>query len=70
MVVALSERAYTLLKRAFKQRTVDKRYHARGARASGSVQRNIDAPIGRHRGHDWKFAVTQGGSDASRITTR
>ncbi|MUM27548.1 RluA family pseudouridine synthase, partial [Mycolicibacterium sp. CBMA 295] len=28
MVVALSERAYTVLKRAFKQRTVDKRYHA------------------------------------------
>jgi len=21
----------------------------------------IDAPIGRHRGHDWKFAVTEGG---------
>ena len=28
MVVALSERAYTVLKRAFKHRTVDKRYHA------------------------------------------
>src|ERR1700721_4163320 len=28
MVVAISERAYTLLKRALKQRTVDKRYHA------------------------------------------
>ena len=28
MVVATSERAYTVLKRAFKERTVDKRYHA------------------------------------------
>ncbi|MDT5029746.1 MAG: rRNA synthase, partial [Micromonosporaceae bacterium] len=28
MVVALSEHAYTVLKRAFKERTVDKRYHA------------------------------------------
>ena len=27
MVVASSERAYTLLKRQFKDRTVDKRYH-------------------------------------------
>src|ERR1700689_2193650 len=30
MVVAISERAYTLLKRAFKERTIDKGYHARG----------------------------------------
>jgi 23S rRNA-/tRNA-specific pseudouridylate synthase len=28
MVVAISERAYTVLKPAFKQRTIDKRYHA------------------------------------------
>ena len=28
MVVATSERAYTVLKRAFKARTIDKRYHA------------------------------------------
>ena len=28
MVVAKSERAYTLLKRQFRERTVDKRYHA------------------------------------------
>src|SRR3712207_7368831 len=28
MVVAKSERAYTALKAAFKERTVDKRYHA------------------------------------------
>ena len=61
MVVALSERAYTLLKRAFKQRTVEKRYHALVQGHPDPSSGTIDAPIGRHRGHDWKFAVTQGG---------
>ena len=58
MVVALSERAYTLLKRAFKQRTVDKRYHALVQGHPDPSSGTIDAPIGRHRGHDWKFVVT------------
>ena len=52
MVVALSERAYTVLKRAFKERTVDKRYHAAGAGTSGSVQRHhrrADRPAPRPR---------------------
>src|SRR6478752_5270399 len=57
MVVALSERAYTLLKRAFKQRTVEKRYHALVQGHPDPSSGTIDAPIGRHRGHDWKFAV-------------
>lgn len=61
MVVALSERAYTLLKRAFKQRTVDKRYHALVQGHPDPSSGTIDAPIGRHRGHDWKFAVTEQG---------
>ena len=61
MVVAISERAYTLLKRAFKQRTVDKRYHALVQGHPDPSSGTIDAPIGRHRGHDWKFAVTEGG---------
>jgi 23S rRNA pseudouridine1911/1915/1917 synthase len=61
MVVALSERAYTLLKRAFKQRTVDKRYHAVVQGHPDPSSGTIDAPIGRHRGHDWKFAVIEGG---------
>ena len=61
MVVALSERAYTLLKRAFKQRTVDKRYHALVQGHPDPSSGTIDAPIGRHRGHDWKFAVTEDG---------
>jgi len=61
MVVALSERAYTSLKRAFKQRTVDKRYHALVQGHPDPSSGTIDAPIGRHRGSDWKFAVTEGG---------
>jgi 23S rRNA pseudouridine1911/1915/1917 synthase len=61
MVVALSERAYTLLKRAFKQRTVDKRYHALVQGHPDPSSGTIDAPIGRHHGHDWKFAVKEDG---------
>ena len=61
MLVAISERAYTVLKRAFKERTVDKRYHALVQGHPDPSSGTIDAPIGRHHGHDWKFAVTAGG---------
>jgi 23S rRNA pseudouridine1911/1915/1917 synthase len=61
MVVAISERAYTVLKRAFKERTVEKRYHALVQGHPDPSSGTIDAPIGRHPGNDWKFAVTQQG---------
>ena len=61
MVVALSERAYTVLKRAFKARTVEKRYHALVQGHPDPSSGTIDAPIGRHPGHDWKMAVVDGG---------
>jgi 23S rRNA pseudouridine1911/1915/1917 synthase len=61
MVVATSERAYTLLKRAFKQRTVDKRYHAVVQGHPDPPTGTIDAPIGRSRGNDWKFTVSATG---------
>ncbi|MCX5046014.1 RluA family pseudouridine synthase [Aldersonia sp. NBC_00410] len=61
MVVATSERAYTVLKRAFKERTVDKRYHALVQGHPDPSSGTIDAPIGRARGNDWKFAVTADG---------
>ncbi|MBD0860110.1 RluA family pseudouridine synthase [Gordonia sp. zg691] len=61
MVVAVSERAYTLLKRAFKQRTVDKGYHALVQGHLDPSSGTIDAPIGRSRSNDWKFAVTSNG---------
>jgi len=61
MVVAKSERAYTLLKRAFRERTVDKTYHALVQGLPDPVHGTIDAPIGRHPGHDYKFAVMAAG---------
>jgi 23S rRNA pseudouridine1911/1915/1917 synthase len=61
MVVAKSERAYTLLKRAFKERTVDKVYHALVQGHPDPSSGTIDAPIDRHPQHDYKFAVVTGG---------
>ena len=61
MVVAKSERAYTALKRAFKERTVDKVYHAVVQGLPDPLTGTIDAPIGRHPGHDWRFAVIEEG---------
>ncbi|WP_210481660.1 RluA family pseudouridine synthase [Naasia sp. SYSU D00948] len=61
MVVAKSERAYTALKRAFKEREVDKIYHAVVQGHPDPLTGTIDAPIGRHPRSDWKFAVTAEG---------
>ena len=61
MVLAVSENAYTLLKRAFRDRDVDKGYHALVQGHLDPPEGTIDAPIGRHRGSDWKFAVTANG---------
>jgi 23S rRNA pseudouridine1911/1915/1917 synthase len=61
LVVAKSERAYTALKRAFKERTVDKVYHAVVQGLPDPLAGTIDAPIGRHPGHDWRFAVIEDG---------
>ena len=62
MVVAKSERAYTALKAAFKERTVDKGYHALVQGHPDPTKGTIDAPIDRHPRHDWKFAVVSGGA--------
>ncbi|MQA61997.1 MAG: RluA family pseudouridine synthase [Actinophytocola sp.] len=61
MVVAKSEHAYTVLKRAFKERTVEKGYHALVQGHPDPSQGTIDAPIDRHPRHDYKFAVVAGG---------
>ena len=61
MVVAKSERAYTVLKRAFKSRTVDKTYHTLVQGHPDPFAGTIDAPIGRHPGADYKMAVIEGG---------
>ncbi len=64
MVVCASERAYSQLKRAFKQRQVDKTYHALVQGLPDPLVGTIDAPIGRHPGHDYKFAVLESGKPA------
>jgi 23S rRNA pseudouridine1911/1915/1917 synthase len=61
MVVAKSERAYSVLKRAFKERTVDKRYAAVVQGHPDPTDGTIDAPIDRHPGADYRFAVVTGG---------
>lgn len=61
MVVAKSEHAYSVLKRAFKERTVEKVYHALAQGHPEPTTGTIDAPIGRHPSQDWKFAVTADG---------
>jgi 23S rRNA pseudouridine1911/1915/1917 synthase len=61
MVVAKSERAYTDLKRGFKERTVRKLYSALVQGHPDPSSGTIDAPIDRHPSSDWKFAVVAGG---------
>lgn len=61
MVVAKSVPAYSALKAAFKERTVEKVYHAVAQGHLDPTAGTIDAPIGRHPSSDWKFAVTQDG---------
>lgn len=64
MVVAKSERAYTELKRQFHDREVEKIYHAVVQGHPDPSAGTIDAPIGRHPGSAWKFAVTRDGKDS------
>jgi 23S rRNA pseudouridine1911/1915/1917 synthase len=64
MVVAKSERAYSSLKAAFRDRTVDKGYHALVQGHPDPSAGTIDAPIDRHPTHSARFAVVAGGRDS------
>ena len=64
MVVAKSERAYTVLKDAFRERTVDKRYNALVQGYPDPMSGTVDAPIGRHPKADYKWAVRADGKDS------
>ncbi|HSE08904.1 MAG TPA: RluA family pseudouridine synthase [Nocardioidaceae bacterium] len=64
MVIAKSEHSYSVLKNAFRQRTVDKTYHALVQGHPDPLRGTIDAPIGRHPRYDYKFAVMAGGRDS------
>ena len=61
MVVAKTEYSYTVLKRAFKDRTVTKIYHALVQGHPDPFTGTVDAPIDRHPQHDYRFAVVAGG---------
>ncbi|WP_460653560.1 RluA family pseudouridine synthase [Kribbella endophytica] len=61
MVVAKTEYSYTVLKRAFKERTVKKIYHALVQGHPDPFTGTVDAPIDRHPHHDYKFGIVAGG---------
>jgi 23S rRNA pseudouridine1911/1915/1917 synthase len=61
MVLAKSEPAYSALKRAFRERTVDKHYHALVQGHPDPLRGTVDAPIARHPSGDGRFAVITGG---------
>ncbi len=64
MIVAASERAYTHLKRAFRNREVEKIYHALVQGHPDPTSGTIDAPVGRHPSAGWRFAVRDDGKHA------
>jgi 23S rRNA pseudouridine1911/1915/1917 synthase len=64
MVVAKSEHAYSVLKQAFRERTVEKVYHAVVQGHPDPLSGTIDAPIGRHPTADYKWAVVAGGRES------
>lgn len=64
MVVAASERGYSVLKQAFRDRTVEKTYHALVQGLPDPTSGTIDSNIGRHPTSGWKFAVTATGKRA------
>jgi 23S rRNA pseudouridine1911/1915/1917 synthase len=61
MVVAKSEHAYSVLKRAFRDRAVEKGYHALVQGHPDPLRGTVDAPIGRHPAGDGRFAVVADG---------
>lgn len=61
MVVAKSEPAYAVLKAAFRERQVDKRYAALVQGHPDPLRGTIDAPIDRHPTAEHRFAVVNGG---------
>ncbi len=70
MVVAKSEHGYSVLKSAFRHRTVEKTYHALVQGHPDPHEGTIDAPIGRHPRHDYKFAVmAEGKHSVTHYTT-
>ena len=61
MIVAKTDRAYTVLKDAFRNREVEKVYHALVQGHMDPATGTIDAPIDRHPKEDYRFAVVAEG---------
>lgn len=61
MVICKGERAYSVLKNAFRNREIDKTYHALVQGHPDPLEGTVDAPIGRAPKSDWKFAVREDG---------
>lgn len=61
MAVTLNAHAYSTLKQQFRDRTVEKIYHTVVQGHPHPTSGTIDAPIGRHPGADYKFAVRSDG---------
>lgn len=61
MVICKGERAYSVLKNAFRHREVDKTYHALVQGHPDPLTGTVDAPIGRASRSDWKFTVREDG---------
>ncbi len=64
MVLAKGERAYSVLKQAFRDREVKKTYHALVQGHPDPAQGTIDTPIARSTKHDYKFTISADGKHA------
>jgi 23S rRNA pseudouridine1911/1915/1917 synthase len=64
MVVAKTDRAFTVLKEAFRTRSVKKTYHAMIQGHIDPPTGTIDAPIDRHPKVDHRFAVVADGKES------
>lgn len=64
MIVAKSDRAFTVLKDAFRTRSVEKIYHALVQGHMDPTIGTIDAPIDRHPKEDHRFAVVGTGKES------
>lgn len=61
MMLAKSELAYSRLKQAFRDRAINKLYHAIIQGHPDPLEGTFEAPIGRHPKAEFKFAVMEGG---------
>lgn len=64
MVLAKGERAYSVLKQAFRDRSVKKTYHALCQGHPDPSAGTIDTPIARSQKHDYKFTISELGKPA------